>query len=96
MIREIATITIDPSHAAEFEAAVAKARPHFEAANGFVSFTLDKSIENAGRYLLFVGWESVEAHMVDFRESTGFQAWRDLVAHFFVTPPAVEHVEHVI
>jgi quinol monooxygenase YgiN len=96
MIHEIATLTIDPSHAAEFEVAVAKARPHFEAANGYVSFALRKSIENAGRYLLIVGWDSVEAHMVDFRESPGFQAWRDLVAHFFVAPPTVEHVQNVI
>ena len=96
MIYEIATITIDPAHAAEFEAAVGKARPYFEAAAGYLSFTLQKSIENAGRYLLIVGWESVDAHMVDFRNSESFQIWRSLVGGFFASPPSVEHTLTII
>ena len=96
MIHEIATLTIDPARAADFEAAVAQAEPHFEAARGFVSFGLQRSIEHPERYRLVVGWESVEAHMVDFRESAGFQAWRRLAGPFFVAPPDVEHVATVI
>jgi len=96
MIHEVATLTIDPATSAEFEAAVARARPHFEAAKGFVSFGLERSIETAGRYHLVVGWQSVEAHMVDFRESDGFQAWRALASPFFTAPPSVEHIERVI
>lgn len=96
MIHEIATLTIDSARAAEFERAVAAARPHFEAAKGFVSFALKRSIENPERYHLVVGWESVEAHMVDFRESDGFQAWRALAGPFFVVPPSVEHVAAVL
>lgn len=96
MIHEIATLTIDPARAAAFEAAVAEARPHFESASGFVSFALDRSIEHPERYRLVVGWENVEAHMVEFRESAGFQAWRALAGPFFVGSPSVEHVERVI
>ncbi|ASR50210.1 antibiotic biosynthesis monooxygenase family protein [Blastomonas fulva] len=96
MIHEIATITIDPAQAAEFESAVGKAQPHFEAARGFISFTLQKSIENPGRYLLIVGWESVDAHMIDFRNSEGFQTWRTLVGKYFGSPPSVEHTQIVI
>lgn len=62
MIQEIASITIDPARAAQFEAAVASARPHFEAAKGFVSFSLKRVIEDPACYQLVVGWESVEAH----------------------------------
>ncbi|MCJ2183609.1 antibiotic biosynthesis monooxygenase [Novosphingobium sp. 1949] len=96
MIHEIATLIIDPATAPEFEAAVLAAKPHFEAAKGFVSFALERSIETAGRYHLVVGWESVEAHTVDFRESDGFAAWRALAGPFFVAPPSVEHVAKVI
>ena len=96
MIQELATITIDPARAADFEAAVAAARPHFEAARGYVSFALERSIESPERYRLVVGWDSVEAHMVDFRESEGFQHWRALASPFFVAPPSVEHVARVI
>ncbi len=96
MIHEIATLTIDPARGAEFEAAVAEARPHFEAAKGFVSFALHRSVEKPERYHLVVGWESVEAHMVDFRESEGFQAWRALAGPFFVGTPSVEHFTQVV
>ncbi|MBU6267030.1 MAG: antibiotic biosynthesis monooxygenase [Sphingomonadales bacterium] len=96
MIHEIAAITIDPARAADFEAAVAAARPHFEAAKGFVSFGLQRSVEHPECYRLVIGWESVEAHMVDFRASAGFQAWRALAAPFFVGTPQVEHVATVI
>lgn len=91
MIHEIATLTIDPDRAEEFEAAVAAARPYFEAAKGCLSFGMQRSIESPERYQLVVGWESVEAHMVDFRETEGFQAWRSLASPFFVAPPKVEH-----
>lgn len=96
MIHELATLTIDPARAGEFEAAVAAAIPHFQAAKGFVSVALERSIEAPERYRLVVGWESVEAHMVDFRQSEGFQAWRSLAGPFFVSPPTVEHVTKVI
>jgi len=96
LVHEIAIITIDPAHAAEFEEAVAQARPHFEAAKGFVSFALARSIEYPERYRLAVGWDSVEAHMVDFRQSNGFLRWRALVGPFFKAPPSVEHVIQVM
>lgn len=91
MIHEIATLTIDPAQADAFENAVAAARPHFEAAEGFRSFRLQRSIENPGRYQLIVGWDSIEAHMIGFRNSDGFQTWRTLAGPFFVAPPEVEH-----
>lgn len=96
MIYELATLTIDPARSGEFEIAVAKARPYFESAKGFVSFGLERGIENPEHYRLVIGWESVEAHMVDFRESDGFQAWRALASPFFAAPPSVEHVSKVM
>lgn len=95
MIREIATITVDPAKADDFVAAVRAARPFFEAAEGFVSFALERVIERPGVFRLVVGWTSVDAHMVDFRASPGFQEWRRLASPFFVEPPEVVHVETV-
>ncbi|WP_404478433.1 antibiotic biosynthesis monooxygenase family protein [Novosphingobium sp. BL-52-GroH] len=80
---------------ADFEAAVASARPLFEAAKGFISLGLQRSIEYPERYRLVVGWTTVEAHSIDFRESADFQAWRALASPFFTAPPEVEHVSTV-
>ena len=96
MIHEIAEIDVIAGSEAAFEAAVAEAAPHFKLARGCRSFALDRSIEHPQRYRLMVGWDSVEDHMVHFRESAGFQSWRALVGHLFATPPRVEHVERVI
>jgi quinol monooxygenase YgiN len=91
MITEIATITIDPARAAEFEAAVASAVPHFRAAEGCHGMALERVIEDPARYHLVVKWDSVLHHTVKFRESEGFRAWRALVGSFFAAPPVVIH-----
>lgn len=95
MIYEIAQIDVHAGTEAEFEAAVAKASPYFKAAKGCHHMQLFRSEEFPTRYRLVVEWASLEAHMVDFRESDGFQQWRSLVGGFFVAPPQVEHVSEV-
>mgnify|MGYP001226822774 CR=1 FL=1 len=87
MITEIAQLTIDPSRAEEFEAAVTRAVPYFRSAQGCHGMALERVIEDPSRYHLIVQWESVEHHMVTFRESEGFRAWRALVGPFFTAPP---------
>ena len=94
MVTEIAYLTIDPARAAEFEAAVAAATPHFRAAEGCHSMALERVVEDPAQYRLVVGWETVEHHMVTFRESEGFQHWRALAGPFFVGTPRVEHWEN--
>lgn len=96
MITEIARIEIDPADAAAFEAAVAEAMPHFRAARGCRHFRLDRSVDRPGHYQLVVDWDSVDAHMVDFRATDGFAAWRALAGPFFRTPPQVDHVERAV
>lgn len=89
MYLEIAEITVtDP---AGFEAAVAKARPHFLAAEGCHGLALHRVVETPEVYRLVVKWGTVEDHMVTFRASDGFQAWRALAAPFFAAPPKVTH-----
>ncbi|MDO7836147.1 antibiotic biosynthesis monooxygenase [Sphingobium sp. HBC34] len=96
MITEIAQIEIDPAQRSAFEAAVQSAEPHFRAAKGFRSFALTRSIEYPGRYRLLIGWDSVDDHMIGFRNSDGFQAWRALASPFFLLPPQIEHLEQVM
>jgi quinol monooxygenase YgiN len=96
MITEIAQIEIKPGMEAEFEAGVKKAAPVFKRAKGCRAMELRRSVEKPARYRLFVAWETVENHTVDFRGSPDFQEWRSLVAHCFASPPEVEHVAQVL
>jgi len=96
MVLEIAQINVTPGLEAEFEAGVAKAAPVFQRAKGCKGMTLQRSIEKPERYRLFVQWETLENHIVDFRGSPDFAEWRRLVGHCFAMPPEVEHVRETV
>jgi heme-degrading monooxygenase HmoA len=96
MILEIAQIDVKPGTETEFETGVTKAAPLFKRAKGCGGMALQRSVEKPSRYRLFVRWETVENHTVDFRGSADFQEWRKLVAHCFAAPPEVEHVREVV
>jgi len=95
MITEIAVLTIDPAKADAFEAAVAQAAPAFRSAAGCHGLALEHVIEDPSRYRLVVQWDSVEHHIVMFRNSPAFQTWRGLAGPFFTAPPVVEHSQVV-
>ena len=96
MIHEHAEIDVALGKEQAFEAAVRAALPLFLAAKGCHGLRLMRSIEHAGRYRLLVEWNSVENHMVDFRESAAFAEWRRLVGPSFAAAPRVEHLETVV
>lgn len=96
MIREVATLTIEPENRSDFEAAVAKARPLFLAAEGCHGMHLERVIEVPGSYRLIVEWETVEHHTKVFRGSAAFEEWRALAGPFFIASPVVVHTEPVV
>lgn len=96
MIMEIAQIDVKPGMEAEFETGVKNAAPLFKRAKGCTGMALQKSHEKPQRYRLFVKWDTVENHTIDFRGSPDFQEWRKLVGHCFAAPPDVEHVTEVV
>ena len=95
MIFELARLSVDPAKAADFEAAVARAAPFFQTAEGCHGMALERIIETPGDYLLRVTWASVEHHMVAFRNSDNFQQWRALAGPFFLNLPQVTHSETI-
>ena len=91
MIIEIAELRIKAGEEAAFEGGVAKAVPLFQRAKGCHGVALHQVIETPGVYRLVVRWETLDNHMVDFRNSEDFQLWRGLVGGTFAAPPAVTH-----
>jgi heme-degrading monooxygenase HmoA len=91
MILEIAQIEVKAGMEAAFEEGVTKAAPIFQRARGCKGMELQRSVEQPARYRLFVRWQALENHTVDFRGSADFQEWRKLVGHCFERPPEVEH-----
>ncbi|MFD4506092.1 antibiotic biosynthesis monooxygenase [Streptomyces sp. GbtcB6] len=91
MVVEHAELTVEEGREAEFEEVFGKAREVLAEADGFRWAELLRCAERPRTFLLLVGWASVEAHTVGFRESERFARWRALVGPFFAAPPAVEH-----
>ncbi len=91
MILERAIFAIKPGQAEDFEAAYAQARKLIEAAKGCRKAEMRRGVENPDSFLLLVQWETLEDHMIGFRESPAFAEWRALLGPHFASPPAMEH-----
>jgi heme-degrading monooxygenase HmoA len=91
VIIERALFAIKPGQADDFEKAFALAAPLIRGAKGCRKANLHRGIENPDSFILIVEWDTLEDHMVGFRESQVFGEWRALLGPHFASPPAVEH-----
>lgn len=91
MILERAIFAIKPGQADDFAAAFAQAAPLIRAAKGCRKAEMHRGIENPDSFILLVEWDTLEDHMVGFRESKAFAEWRAILGPHFASPPAVEH-----
>jgi heme-degrading monooxygenase HmoA len=95
MILEVAILDVVAGQENEFQAAFAKASPIISSIPGYISHQLQRCVETQNRYILFVHWETLEAHTVGFRSSERYQEWKKLLHHFYDPFPTVEHYEMV-
>jgi heme-degrading monooxygenase HmoA len=95
MVLEHAVITLKPGTADRFEAALGEARAVIAASHGFRSLALHRGIEAPDRYVLLVEWETLDDHVIGFRESDAFIEWRALIGPYFESPPVVDHLTAV-
>ncbi len=96
MISEIAILDVKAGEELAFEAAVLQAVALFKRARGCISFRLQRSLEVPSRYWLIVDWETVEDHIVHFRNSDDHAEWHRLARRHLAVAPAVEHGRIVI
>jgi hypothetical protein len=52
---------------------------------------MTRGIESPSEFLLLVEWDSVEAHLSNFRATDRFGQWRGVIGPFFSSPPDTEH-----
>jgi heme-degrading monooxygenase HmoA len=93
MIHELAHFPITPGREDEFEQSLRKGREVVAASPGFVSMEYWRGIERPNVYLLHIVWDSVDAHMVGFRESPAFEQWKALTRPFFDGDASMEHFD---
>lgn len=93
MILEVAQI--DVTDADGFVAAYQSASWLPRETPGCRSVRMTHGIESPNRFVLLVEWDSVEAHLENFRATDRFTQWRAAIGPFFAGPPHVEHFSDV-
>ena len=91
MVLEVALIDVLPGSEDDFAAAYAKAREILIGTLGCQSVRMTRGVETPERFILLVEWESVDAHLDNFRATERFTTWRGLIGPYFDGPPRVEH-----
>jgi heme-degrading monooxygenase HmoA len=95
MVWEVAIFDIVAGQEDAFAAAYAQGHHLLATTPGCRSVRMTRGIETPQRFVLMVQWDSVEAHVRNFRETERFPAWRALIGPHFATPPVVEHFSDV-
>ena len=91
MVLEVALIYVNPGQEDDFAVAYAKGHPALASTPGCRSVRMTRGVESASRFVLLVEWESVDAHLENFRATDRFTQWRALLGPFFDGAPRVEH-----
>lgn len=96
MITEHALLDVLPGSSEEFEWAFGEARELISASPGFRGLELLRCLDTPSRYLLLVRWDSVESHVIGFRQGPSYERWSSLLHRFYSPFPVVSHFESAL
>ena len=91
MVLEVGLINVVPGREEEFAEAYGRARAVLAGTPGCRSVRMTRGIESPSRFVLLVEWDSVEAHLKNFRATERFTTWRGHIGPYFDGAPVVEH-----
>jgi len=95
MVLEVALFEVRPGEEEAFAAAYRRACGEVGTTPGCRSVRLTRGVESPSRFVLLVEWDSVDAHLRNFRATDRFVRWRQAVGPYFAAPPTVEHFTDV-
>lgn len=96
MVLEVAVLYVLPGKEQNFEADFKIAGQYISSIPGYIKHSLQKCLEQTGKYLLLVEWENLEAHTIGFRQSAVYEPWKKLLHHYYNPFPVVEHYQAVV
>ena len=96
MILEAAILYVETIKQKDFEKDFAFAGQYISSIKGYIRHSLQKCIEQDNKYILLVEWETIENHIIGFRESEVYVKWKELLHHYYCPFPVVEHYQTII
>lgn len=91
MVLEVALIDVTPGSEEAFVAAYRSVLHLVRSTAGCHGVRMTRGVETPSRFVLLVEWDSIEAHLDNFRATDRFVQWRAAIGPHFATPPVVEH-----
>ncbi len=93
MVREVAQVTIREDAHEQFVADLNRAATEIiPNVKGVIEFAhVGWCVERPNVYMFTIDWETIEDHMVGFRESEHFTQWRTIIGPHFDGPVVMEH-----
>jgi heme-degrading monooxygenase HmoA len=95
MVVEIALLRAKTGATEQLREGLRAARPVIARASGYRGSVFYQGVEEPESFILRVEWETVEAHMRDFRQSPLLAEWRSHFYDLLDGPPKVTHYEVV-
>jgi quinol monooxygenase YgiN len=93
MFIELAEIPVQPGMEDAFAAAMAaRGTAILAAASGCASVRVGRGVENPGKFILLLEWDSVESH-VALTKTPAFDEFKALVGPFFGGTANMEHFD---
>jgi heme-degrading monooxygenase HmoA len=96
MVQETFFLEVKPGSQQEFETAFKKVAGLLSTAKGFVGSELQRCVEQDNKYLVCVKWETVEDHVMAFKNSPAFQEMKALIGPFYLHVPQTEHYRLIL
>lgn len=91
MILQSSTLSVKPGQVSEFESSFRKAQALLVGMRGYISHELHKCVEQEGRYMLLVKWQSIGDHVVGFMGSPAHGEWQSALQSFYEREPESDH-----
>lgn len=95
MVLEAAVLYVIHGNESDFEKDFKTAGQYISSVPGYIKHSLQRCMEQHGKYLLLVEWERLEDHTTGFRQSAVYEPWKKLLHHYYSPFPVVEHFEAV-
>ncbi|MBN9901091.1 antibiotic biosynthesis monooxygenase family protein [Bacillus thuringiensis] len=95
MILEAVMLQVKEGMETDYESIFKQASSIISSMQGYINHELQRCMEQKGKYLLLVQWETLEDHTIGFRQSEQYQEWKALLHHFYDPFPTVEHFKSV-
>lgn len=95
MILEAAILQVKPDRNDTFVSTFKQASHIISSMKGYIKHELQHCLERENQYILLVWWETLDDHVIGFRQSPQYQEWKQLLHDYYEPFPTVEHYENV-